>query len=103
MSNQNPPDLDEQLSRFQQRLPGGMARAVGWLRKPGSRYVRIPAAVILILGGIVGFLPILGFWMVPLGLVLIAQDVPFLRPPMARMLAWIDRKWPARKPGSGAQ
>jgi hypothetical protein len=52
--------------------------------------------VLLIVGGIVGFLPLLGFWMIPLGLALIAQDIPFLRPPLARFLAWIDRKWPAR-------
>ena len=55
------------------------------------------------LGGFVGFLPILGFWMAPLGLVLVAQDVPFLRPPMARMLAWIDGKWPARKDDAAAR
>lgn len=31
---------------------------------------------LLVAGGIVGFLPILGFWMVPLGLALIATDIP---------------------------
>jgi len=41
---------------------------------------------------------VLGIWMLPLGLVLIAQDVPPLRSPMARMLAWGHRKWPERKP-----
>jgi hypothetical protein len=35
--------------------------------------------------------------MIPLGLVLVAQDVPFLRPPMARLLAWINDKWPSQK------
>ena len=97
MPKQHPSDLDEQLARFEQRLPAPIARVVRWLRRPGSGYVRIPAAVVLILAGFVGFLPILGFWMAPLGLVLVAQDVPFLRSPMARMLAWIDRKWPARE------
>jgi hypothetical protein len=92
------PDLDEELERFAARLPTFMARPVRWLRRPESVYVRMPAAIALILGGLVGFLPVLGFWMVPLGLVLMAQDVPVLRSPMARMLAWIDRKWPARKP-----
>jgi hypothetical protein len=89
-------DLDDELQRFEKRLPRFMARAVAWLRKPSSRYVRLPAALLLVAGGFVGFLPILGFWMIPLGLVLVAQDVPFLRPPMARLLAWIDRKWPAK-------
>jgi hypothetical protein len=31
--------------------------------------------------------------MLPLGLVLIAQDIPFLRRPMARMIAWINDRW----------
>jgi hypothetical protein len=90
------PDLDDELQRFEKRLPRFAARAVGWLRQPSSRWIRIPVAVLLVLGGSVGFLPILGFWMIPLGLVLAAQDVPFMRPPLARLLAWIDRKWPAR-------
>jgi hypothetical protein len=33
--------------------------------------------------------------MLPLGLLLLAVDMPSLRPPMARMLHWIERKWPA--------
>jgi hypothetical protein len=32
--------------------------------------------------------------MAPLGLALMAEDVPFLRPPMARLFAWINRKLP---------
>jgi hypothetical protein len=30
-------------------------------------------------GGVFGFLPILGFWMLPLGVALIALDLPFTR------------------------
>jgi hypothetical protein len=90
-------DLDEQMKRFERRLPGRMASFIAWVRKPSSRWVRIPSATVLLAGGVVGFLPIAGFWMIPLGLVLIAQDVPPLRSPMARLLAWIDRRWPARK------
>ena len=54
--------------------------------------VRIPLAVVLIAAGLVGFLPILGFWMIPLGLALIALDVPFLRGPLARVLAWVNAR-----------
>ena len=35
---------------------------------PQGRWQRIALGVALVLGGIVGFLPILGFWMIPLGL-----------------------------------
>lgn len=35
--------------------------------------------VLLILAGVLGFLPILGFWMIPFGVALLATDVPALR------------------------
>jgi hypothetical protein len=91
------PDLDEEFRRFEPLLPGWAARSVQWIRQPGSRWVRLPVALVLIAAGFVGFLPVLGFWMVPLGLVLIAQDVPFLRPPMARALRWTHDKWDAHR------
>jgi hypothetical protein len=70
-----------------------MGKALRWLRKPSALWIRIPAGLLLIAAGFVGFLPILGFWMVPLGLLLIAQDVPFLQPPLARLLRWAGDKW----------
>ena len=41
-----------------------------------SRVVRILLGILLILGGMLGFLPILGFWMLPLGLVVLAKEIP---------------------------
>ena len=90
-------ELDRHFAWFEARLPAGPARFVGWLRKPSSRYARIPLAILLIVGGIFSFLPVLGLWMLPLGLLLFAQDVPFLQKPMARMLGWIERKWIERQ------
>ncbi len=53
------------------------------------------AGLAFILGGLVGFLPILGFWMIPLGLALVADDVPALRRRRrrwaARLLRWAHR------------
>jgi hypothetical protein len=52
-------------------------RVLESLRKPKLRLVRIPAGVLLVLGGgLVGFLPLVGFWMVPLGLAVLAIDFP---------------------------
>jgi hypothetical protein len=68
-----------------------------WLRQPRSKWLRLPAGVALVAGGTLGFLPILGFWMVPLGLVVVAQDVKPLRPPLARGLGWALDKWEKRK------
>jgi hypothetical protein len=44
------------------------------LRLPRSRLVRRVLGFGLIAGGVLGFLPILGFWMVPLGLVVLSVD-----------------------------
>jgi hypothetical protein len=90
-------DLDRELNHFEQRLPAAVAAGLRWLRKPSSRWKRIPAGTALIVGGCLSFLPVLGIWMVPLGLVLIAQDVPPLRSPTARLLAWINSKWPTKE------
>jgi hypothetical protein len=35
--------------------------------------------LLLTFGGVLGFLPIVGFWMVPIGLALLADDVQLLR------------------------
>ena len=90
-------ELDRHFAWFKDKLPPGPARFVGWLRKPSSILVRIPLALLLMVGGIFSFLPILGLWMLPLGLLLFAQDLPFLQGPLVRMLAWIERKWTERQ------
>ena len=97
MSEHSRKELDRHFAWFQDKLPPGPARFVGWLRKPSSKLVRIPLAILLILGGIFSILPVLGLWMLPLGLVLFAQDVPILQTPMANALGWIERKWEERQ------
>ena len=56
------------------------------LRSNRWRLVRVPLALILILGGLVSFLPVLGIWMLPLGLLLLAVDLPVLRGPVSSFL-----------------
>ena len=47
---------------------------------PRNRFVRITLGVaLIILGGVFGFLPVLGYWMVPLGLLVLASDIPAIR------------------------
>lgn len=84
--------LDRIIERYSAKMPGWMARFVAWLRQPEFRVGRLIAGVILVLLGLVGFLPILGFWMVPLGLLLLAQDVTFLRRPVVNAIYWVERK-----------
>ena len=96
-------DLESQFAQLEKLLPKALCRIIHWLRGPSSCWVRIPVALLLIAGGFLGFLPILGFWMIPLGLILIAQDVPILEVPIARMLAWGLDKWARRKNAGGRE
>ena len=75
-------------------LPQRMQRIVRWLRLPSSRWARIPAGVLFMLGGCLAILPILGLWMLPVGMVLLAEDVPALRRLTDRCLNWIERRRP---------
>lgn len=97
MSAEAKAELDRHFEWIAQKLPDKGARFVRWLRQPSSRFVRIPLALLLIVGGFLSFLPILGLWMLPLGLLLIAQDIPFLQRPLANGLGWAERKWMNRK------
>jgi hypothetical protein len=90
-------EIDRHFAWFETKLPPGPAKFAGWLRKPTSKLVRVPLALLLVLGGICSILPVLGLWMLPLGLILIAQDIPFLEKPVAHFLGWLERKWTERQ------
>jgi len=87
--------FDRQISRLESGVPvlGGALRTV---TAPGRAVIRLPVAVLFILGGFAGFLPFVGFWMLPLGLLLLAIDLPRLRPFVGalaiRLRAWL-RSW----------
>lgn len=85
--------LDRSFERLEREMPDRAARVVRWLREPSSRWVRIPFAVLLMLGGVFSFLPVLGLWMLPLGIALIALDVPFLKRPVAGLMIRGQRRW----------
>jgi asparagine N-glycosylation enzyme membrane subunit Stt3 len=57
------------------------------LRKPSPFAVRLVVALLLIVGGLFSFLPILGLWMLPLGLLFIAQDVPLLQKTLSQSVS----------------
>lgn len=63
---------------------------------PRTRGMRIASGSALILGGILGFLPVLGFWMIPSGLLVLSYDIPSVRRWRRRMAVWWHRR---RGPG----
>ena len=51
-------------------------RLLSWGQNHVPPGVRSVVGCLFIIGGIFGFLPILGFWMLPLGIAFVALDVP---------------------------
>ena len=51
--------------------------------------------ILLTFGGVLGFLPFLGFWMLPIGLAILADDLPLLRSGRSRILDWIEDRYPS--------
>lgn len=85
---------EARLQRLITRLPERVQRMVAWLREKRRWWVRVPAGLLLIAGGFLAILPIFGLWMLPLGIVLLAEDVPWLRRQTARALGWVERRHP---------
>jgi hypothetical protein len=56
------------------------------------RRVRLPIACLLVLGSFLWILPVFGLWMLPLGLMLLALDVPPLRPFVSNLLIRARRR-----------
>ena len=54
-------------------------RILKWGRDHVPFGVRSLVGVLFMVGGIFGLLPLLGFWMFPLGLALVAMDIPWTR------------------------
>ncbi len=63
---------------------------------PRSRIGRIGVGAALVGGGALGFLPILGFWMVPLGLLVLSHDIAYVRRKRRRLTLWWGRRRTAR-------
>ena len=85
--------LRQAFKDLERELPQRVARGMRGLRHPKARFIRIPVAVLSIVGGVFSFLPVLGLWMLPLGLLLLAHDVPFLRKPVGRFTSWGAQRW----------
>lgn len=83
--------LRRQIVALASSLPW-LERAINALLDNRMRLVRVPLGLLLIVAGFLGFLPVLGFWMLPLGLLLLALDLPVLRPPVTAATIRIRRR-----------
>jgi hypothetical protein len=74
--------LNRLFDKLERNMPPFAGRWLAWVRRPEARIFRVPLGILLILGGIFSFLPVLGVWMLPLGLLLLALDLIFLQKPV---------------------
>lgn len=59
---------------------------------PQSKVLRVSLGVALVLFGCLGFLPVLGFWMIPLGLLVLSHDLAWARRRRRRLAVWWERR-----------
>lgn len=85
--------LDAIVVKYADKIPRPLGRFLKWIRKPELRWLRLIAGILFIICGFFGFLPILGFWMVPLGLIILAQDSTWLQRPTLKAITWLERKF----------
>ena len=60
--------------------------------RPGI-LVRVPLALLFLAGGLLFVLPFFGLWMIPLGLMVLAIDLPVLRPMVTAGVIRLRRRW----------
>lgn len=91
MSPRHQRRFDRQLASLTRRsaMIGRLAAALQG--GPGS-LLRLPLGLMLILGGCLAILPVFGLWMIPVGLVLLAMDLPALRPFVSAILIRLRRQ-----------
>ena len=90
--------FQRQFDALERLIPGSRTPL---RRLQGNRWriVRLPLALLFIAGGLVSFLPVLGIWMLPLGLLLLAVDLPCLRGPISTLIIRarrVIRRWKRR-------
>ncbi len=60
---------------FWERMKRGYKRAQAWARRRIPPGLRLLVGLLLMVGGVFGFLPVIGFWMFPLGVGVAALDI----------------------------
>ena len=50
-------------------------RFLAWVRLRVPPGLRLVLGLLVMVGGVFGFLPVLGFWMIPLGIAIAALDI----------------------------
>ena len=68
-----------------------MVKIFHGLKNHPSRWVRVSAGILLLFFGLLGFLPVVGYWMSPLGLILLSVDFHWARRLRRNLEVWWGR------------
>ncbi|SDI50410.1 hypothetical protein [Alloyangia pacifica] len=89
------PDVTPRAKRPRRSLKRRMQHFLVHVRRRVPPGLRLVLGLLLICGGILGFLPILGFWMIPLGFAVAMLDLmPLYRRGLRRGKALRERDAP---------
>jgi len=64
---------------------------------PRSKPLRMSIGGGLVVFGFLGFLPVLGFWMIPLGLLVLSHELSSVRRLRRRIVVWWERRQRSKK------
>lgn len=63
------------------------------IKLPRNRYLRVGLGGAFVAGGVFSFLPVLGLWMLPVGLVVLSHDFPRIRRFRRQWEVRLVRRW----------
>ena len=67
-------------------------RLVRWSHRRLPPVVRSLLGLLLMAAGVIGFLPVLGFWMIPLGLLVLSYEFHLVRRLRRRFVVWWQKR-----------
>lgn len=73
-------------AELRRRIAEHIYRLLHWGNRRVPPGLRTLVGFLFMVGGVFGFLPVLGFWMFPLGAAFVALDVPAARPRIDRWM-----------------
>ena len=79
---------NSQQQDLSQKIAGFTYRTLRWGRDHVPPGIRTLMGLLFMVGGVFGFLPVLGFWMFPLGVAFVALDIPMAR---HKIDAWMEK------------
>ena len=80
--------MSEQTPALKTRIAGICYRVLKFGQDKLPPGIRSNVGLLCMVGGVFGFLPVLGFWMLPLGVALIGLDIP---PARKRIQIWMEK------------